>query len=181
MQEENLGKLLNELAEHTTEPVRPTLADDIKQQIPTKLTRHRAGLDTINIIIHLRVNKLAAAAAIIITTILCLNFLGDRDTKGANIYQDSRILVKYILEGESIGRSDILERMSKLYEYLVKQDKEVVYYGGNIDPEDSNAVLMHWKLDDSNYRVIFGDSQTNIVSAEELIKLQARMLQKKTK
>ena len=179
MREEKLKKLLNELAERTAEPVHPGLAEDIKRQIPHSLQRRR-GMNTINIMIDLRISKLAAAAAIIITVILCASFLGGRDSIGDGIYQDSKLLVKYCLGGESASRGDVLAGMSKFYEYLVHQGRDVVYYGDSIDPEDNNAVLMQWKLSDGKYKVIFGDLRAKIVSAEELIKLQARMLQRKT-
>ena len=180
MREEKLGKLLNELAERTAEPVRPGLAEDIKHRIPHRLMPHRGGMDTINIIIDLRVSKLAAAAAIIITMILLASFLGGRDSTGNGIYQDGKLLAKYLLSGIGIGRGDVSAGRSK-YEYLVQQGKDVTYYGDSIDPGDSNAVLMQWKLCDDKYRVIFGDLRAGEVTAEELIKLQARMLQKKVK
>jgi hypothetical protein len=40
---------------------------------------------------------------------------------------------------------------------------------------------MHWRLSDGNYRVVFGDLREETVNAEELIGLQTRMLQEKTK
>ena len=97
MREEKLKELLNELADATVEPVRPGLTEDIKRQIPQRLRPHRGGMDTINIIIDLRINKLAAAAAIIITVALCANFLGGQGPAGEGIYQDSKLLAKYWL------------------------------------------------------------------------------------
>ncbi len=179
MREEKLGKLLNELAEKTAEAVSPELAEDIKHQIPHRLTPHKSGMDTINIMIDLRISKLAAAAVIIITMALWAHFLGSRDLAGGGIYQDSKLLIKYFLWGESTSQADISVSMSNLYEDLVQQGKDVVYYGDSIDPEDSNAVLIQWKLPDGRYSVILGDLSVKTVSAEELIKLQAQMLQKK--
>ena len=182
MKEEKLKKLLNELSDATAEPVHPGLAEEIKGHIPERLVpHHRVGMDTINIIIDLRVSKLAAAAAIIIAMILLAQLLGGRDWRGAGIYQDSKLLAKYLLGSGSTSRSDVLEGMSKFHEHLIQQGKEVVFYEGSIEPEDGNAVLMHWKLSDDNYKVIFGDLREREVSAEELIKLQSRMLQKKAK
>lgn len=169
MEEEKLGKLLSELAERTAEPVRAGLAEDIKQHIPYSLAPHKRGMNTINIIVDLRVGKLAAAAAIIITLILLANFHG--------IHQDSKLLANYLL-GRT-GRSNISAAKTE-YEILVQRGKEVVFYP-NIDPKDSNSVLMHWKLSDGKYRAVFGDLREEEVSADELIKLQARMLQKKRK
>ena len=91
MKEERVEKLLQQLADKTAEPVRPGLSEDIKHHIPHRLIRHRGGMDSINIVIDLRVNKLAAAAAIIITLILCLNFLGDRNLAESGIYADGKI------------------------------------------------------------------------------------------
>jgi len=179
MKEERLEKLLSELADATAEPVHPDLAEDIKHRIPRRLMHHRGGVDTINIMIDLRINKLAAAAAIIITMILCATFLGGRDSTSEGIIQDSRLLVKYFLGGESAGRSDVLAVKSR-YEYLVQKGKDAVYYGDSI-AGDSDAVWMQWKLANGKYRLIFGDLREAEVSADELIKLQARMLQKKTK
>ncbi|MHC4159043.1 MAG: hypothetical protein ACYSSO_08180 [Planctomycetota bacterium] len=180
MKEEKVGKLLNELARATAEPVRPGFAEDIKNQIPPRLTPHRTGLDTVSIIIDLRINKLTAAAAIIITLILCASLLDGRDPAGSGIYQDSKMLVKHLLSGKGLGRSETSLAKSR-YEYLLEKGKEAAYYGDNVYPADSNAVLMQWRLSDGKYRVIFGDLRERTVTAEELVKLQARMLEKKTR
>ncbi len=175
---EKLEKLLNELAEGTAEPVSPGLAENIKHRIPHSLALHRRGVGTVNIIIDLRINRLAAAATIIIMMILLAKFLGGQSMTGDSIYRDSKVLVKHLLAGESAARSDVLVDMSKL---LVQQGKDVVYYGDGVDAEDSNAVLMQWKLDNGNYMVILGDGRAKTISAEELIEIQARMLQRKTR
>jgi hypothetical protein len=78
-------------------------------------------------------------------------------------------------------RSSVLATAKSRYEYLVQTGKDVVYYGDSVDPQDNNAVLIQWKLSDGQYKVIFGDLREKTVSAEELIRLQARMLQKKAK
>jgi len=169
------------LSDATAEQVQPGLAEEIKQQIPERLVPHRRGMDTINIIIDLRISKLAAAAVIIITMILLAHLLGGRDLTSGGIYRDGRLLTRYLLGGGSVDRSDVLVGMSELCEHLVQEGKDVVYYGDSIDPEDGNAVLVHWRLSDGKYKVIFGDLREREVSAEELIKLQSRMLQKKAK
>jgi len=176
MREEKLKKLLNELANATPEPVRPALAQDIKDQIPHRLIHHKGGMDTIRILIDLRINKLTAAAVIIITILLCAYFLGGRDAAGGGIYED----IKYWRSGMGLGKSNALAGRAK-YEDLAQQGKQVCYYGNSIDPKDNEAVLVQWKLDDGRYRVIFADWRTEVVSAEELIKLLSRMLQKKAK
>lgn len=177
MEKENLGNLLNELAERTAQPVRPGLAQDIKQQIPDRLSPHRGRMNTVNIIIDLRISKLTAAAAIIIVMILLASLLGGRDSTDGNIYQESKLFVRYLL---GRGKTDALTIRSR-YEQLVQEGKDVVYYGVDLDRADSNAVLMQWKVEGDRYKVIFADLRIEEVSAEELIKLQARMLQKKGK
>ncbi|MHC4618030.1 MAG: hypothetical protein ACYTEQ_09780 [Planctomycetota bacterium] len=179
MKEEKLDKLLNELAERTAEPVRPELAEEIKEHIPSQVTPHRKGIDTINIMIDLRVSKLAAAAAIILTMFLLANFFGNGNSPGTGLYQDSKLLLRYCFKGKDQHREDILAGISRLREYLVKQGNEVVFYGDTADLADSNSVLMHWRVSKGTYRVIFSDLREVEVSADELVELQARMLQKK--
>ena len=177
MKEEKLKKLLNELAEQTVEPVRPGLAEDIKHHIPRRLSPHRRGMDTINIIIDLRINKLAAAAIIIMAMILLANFFGGRDSPGNGLYQDSKMLVAYLLRDRA-DRSDLSAVRSR-YEHLIQKGEQAVYYGDKADLQDSSAVLLQWKLPDGNYRVITGDLQEKTLSAKQLIELLSRMLQEK--
>jgi hypothetical protein len=180
MNEENLEELLNELADSTSEPAPLYLAEDIKHQIPRQLSPHRGGLGTISIIIDLRISKLAAAAAIIVTMILFANFFGGQNQDGDSIYQSGKMLIKYCLEGSGANRDNILETAKSRYESLARMGKDVVYYGDNLDSRDSNAVLIQWKVSDDEYRVVFGDLREETVSAEELIRLQSRMLQKRS-
>jgi hypothetical protein len=48
----------------------------------------------------------------------------------------------------------------------------VVYYGKTVIPKDADKVLLRWKLDDGQYRVIFGDLIAKTVMAEELAELE---------
>ena len=178
MREEDLKKSLTELAEATSEEVRPGLANDIKGHIPHRLTPNKIGVDTINIMIDLRISKLATAAAIIITMIASASFFGGRDPMGEGVLQNSKLLVKYYLSGAAFAKHISLAGIPELYEDLRQEGRDVVYYGDNIDPTDSNAVLIHWKISEGKYKVVFGDSRTKTVSAEELIAIQAQMLQK---
>jgi hypothetical protein len=182
MNEEKLEKLLNELADATAEPAPSYLAEEIKHQIPQQLSPHRGGLDTVSIIIDLRISKLAAAAVIVLTMVLFANFFGGRSPADGSLYRNGRLLVKYCLGGIEAERSNVLAAKAR-YEYIVQNQKfkDVVYYGDSVDPSDSNAVLIQWKVSDGEYRVVFGDLREETVSAEELIRLQTRMLQKKAK
>lgn len=180
MSEEKLEKLLNELADATAEPAPSYLAEEIKHQIPQQLSPHRGGMGTVNIIIDLRISKLAAAAAIILTMVLFANFFGGRSPADGGLYRNGRLLVKYCLGGIGAERSNVLAAKAR-YEYLAQKFTDVVYYGDNVDPRDSNAVLIQWKVSEDEYRVVFGDLREETVSAEELIRLQGRMLQKKAR
>ncbi|MDH4238948.1 MAG: hypothetical protein OEW48_05255 [Phycisphaerae bacterium] len=176
MNEQKLTKLLNDLADATVEPVRPGLTEDIKRQIPERLSPHKGGTDTIHIVINLRISKLAAAAVIIVTILLCAGLFGGRDWTSDGIVDGVRDSLAWL----GAGRADVLAVRSK-YEDLVRQGRHVVYYGDNIAPGDNSAILMQLKLPDGKYRIVFGDGSTRIVNAEELIELHSRMLLNKTR
>jgi len=55
---------------------------------------------------------------------------------------------------------------------LIQEQKEPVYYGQSVTPDDIGAVLMRWKISDDQYRVIFGDLSAMDVSADELSRLE---------
>jgi hypothetical protein len=173
MSEEKLKELLNELADVTAEPAPPGLGEEIKHQIPHSIMPHRGGSDAIHIVINLKINKLAAAAVIIMTILLCAGLFGGRDWTNDGIIHNIRDSLAWL----GAGRADVSAVRSK-YEDLARQGEHVVYYGDSIDPGDSSAVLMQLKLSDGEYRVVFADGSTTIVNAEELIELLSRMMPK---
>ena len=59
-------------------------------------------------------------------------------------------------------------RLVHFYETLIEDKKDPAYYGQTVGPNDTNKVLLRWKLDDGQYRVIFGDLSIKNVTAEEL-------------
>lgn len=177
MREEKVKELLSELAERTAEPAPPGLAEDIKHQIPATFAARRGGMNTINIIIDLRINKWTAAAVIILTMILLADFFSRRLSPGAGLYQDSKMLVEYLF-GASIGEKD-LSAVKSRYERLIGKGEEAVFYGDKNALGDTHAVLLYWKVSGGKYKVIFGDLREKTVSADVLVKLQAYMLQKK--
>lgn len=181
MAEKNINELLRELAGATTEPVRGDLAEQIKHRIPPRIAHHWSGWHRFHIFIDLRISRLAAAAVIIITTIFLANFLGDGDATYNGIYQDGKLVLKYIRDGKNPGRGEVLAGMAKFQDFLASEGKDVMYYGDKVSSKDKYAILMHWKLPNGRYRVIFGDLRPGTVSSNVLILLQARMLQKKTK
>ena len=177
MEEEQIQRLLTELAPRLTEPVPHDLGEQIKQRIPHRLARHKISWDTVNIIIDLRLSKSVAAAVIVITMILLLNLFGDRNSPMGGILQDGVLLVKYWGKDDKI---DLSTARSK-YEQLRQRGEEVTWYGGSVDPKDKNAVLMHQKLADGQFIVTFTDGHEEEVDSEELIRLMARMLGEKGK
>jgi len=58
------------------------------------------------------------------------------------------------------------------YETLVEGEKNPAYYGQTVGPNDTNKVLLRWKLDEGRYRVIFGDLSIKNVTGEELAELE---------
>jgi len=86
---------------------------------------------------------------------------------------------------EEMDRGQIDERTKKLTETIVKvqsigmfymtliqNKKEPAYYGETVGPEDTDAVLLRWKISDNEYRIIFGDLSVGNVTAEELARLE---------
>lgn len=179
MSEENIEKLLSDLTRATAEPTRQGLCEDIKSRIPHKLTSHK-GKDTINIMIDLRISKLTAAAAIIITLVLCANYWRDKDTSNLGFVQESKLIARYFLSGgQKAVENNEYAGMESFYNELRKQGEDVVYYGNAIKPGDGESILMCTKTPEGKYRVIFGDMKSKTITAEELIKLQSEMLLKK--
>ncbi len=175
MGERNVENLLRQLSDAAAEPVRAELAESIKSRIPDHLGAHRHGLDTINIIIDLRISRLAAAAVILGVMLLFAVLLGGRQPASEGLVSE----LKYSLVAENAGKEQVLASMGKLYEYLARQGKDVTYYGDVVDTDDRDAMLMHWKLPDGSYKVIFGGYRLETVTSEELIRIQARMLRRK--
>jgi len=60
----------------------------------------------------------------------------------------------------------------KISKTLENENKEPVYYGDTVEPGDADKVLLRWNLEDSQYRVIFGDLNARTVTAEELSELE---------
>ena len=60
------------------------------------------------------------------------------------------------------------------YAELAKQDKDPAYHGDTVTADDTDAVLMRWKISDNEYRVILGDLTTVNVTAEQLAELESQ-------
>ena len=176
MKTDEIENILRKMAKATDHRPANDLAENIIQQIPQSLREHRPGRGTINIMINLRINRIAAAAIIIFTLILFLQFFPLLNNGHSNLIQDSRMWVK-AWASKAGSQQKLLEQTSNLYQLLLDKGKEITYYGDSIGPQAEGSILMHWKVDDNNYIVIFGDLSKDEVSAEKLIEIQSKMLQ----
>jgi hypothetical protein len=167
MNNEKIENLLASLADATSQPSDDNLAARVKNAIPEKYGAARR--DGVKIIINLHVSRLAAAAVIFLVIAVCLLILAARGPSGGGLFQDLR----YSFVDATGASRDLL---TSVRDRLVSEGKEVVYYGDRVGAEDSDALLMHWKLDDGSYNVIFGDFRLATVTPEQLIRLQAKML-----
>jgi hypothetical protein len=170
--------LLRAWAEHGIGRARPELGREIRNRIPHRLIPHR--MDSINIIIDLRISRVAAAAAIIAAMLVIGGFLGGRDAVGGRMLADSKLFLEYTLHGESAGKAQILGNLGRFRDGLIAQGREVVYYGNPANRNDPYAIIMHWKLDEDRYGVILNDLSPRTVSAKTLIRLQDHMIQEQS-
>jgi len=71
------------------------------------------------------------------------------------------------------GKISTLKYGAQYYGTLESEGKEPAYYGATVTAADSDKVLVRWKLDDGQYRVIFGDLRIEDVSPGRLAELEA--------
>jgi hypothetical protein len=176
---QRIEDLLKAVARHGIERARPGLAQEIKNRIPRRLIPHRA--DLIGLIAHLRINRFAAAATILLTLLVVGGLLGGREAVGKQMYEDSKLLLQYTLGGRNAGRARILESLMEFRDDMAAQGREVVCYGSQADLDDRCAILMYWKLSEDRYGVVLGDLSTRTISSDILIRLQTYMLEKQVK
>ena len=69
------------------------------------------------------------------------------------------------------------QSLGVFYSMLEQDKKDPMYYGESVGPNNTEAVLMRWKVSDNQYRVVFGDLSTLDVTAEELAELEEPLLQ----
>jgi outer membrane lipoprotein-sorting protein len=72
-----------------------------------------------------------------------------------------------------------VQSLGMFYMALVQDKKEPAYYGDKVTAEFGHAVLMRWKTDEGQYRVIFGDLTAEDVNAERLAELESTPLNTK--
>jgi hypothetical protein len=89
---------------------------------------------------------------------------------------------KLAIEPERIPGEEDMQKMASLqmlfmfYAGLVAENKDPAYNGDRVTAEFPHAVLMRWKAEDGNHRVIFGDLTVGDVTPEELAELEAMPL-----
>ena len=59
---------------------------------------------------------------------------------------------------------------------LVQEKRDPVYYGETVLPGDVDLVLLRWRLDSGEYKVIYGDLHEETVSAERLAELESTIV-----
>jgi hypothetical protein len=170
-----LEELLRSLGEHGIERARPGLGQEIKDRIPARLTPHR--MDTINIIVDLRISRVAAAAVIVLAMLVIGRLVGGGEAVAPRMVEDGKLFLRYTLGGERAYKAEFLGNLSQFRDDLIAQGREVVYYGDKVKLNDPCVVIMHWRLPDGRYGVILGDLTTRTVSARTLITLQDHTLQ----
>ncbi|MCP4709503.1 MAG: SUMF1/EgtB/PvdO family nonheme iron enzyme, partial [Planctomycetes bacterium] len=62
------------------------------------------------------------------------------------------------------------------YAKLLYGANDVAYYGKTVIVGDADQVLLRWRLEDGQYRVIFGDLHTENVDAQRLTELEEKYL-----
>ena len=173
---QKVENLLKKLAGLTEKDPPENLAKDIKKQIPNSINNQKKH-DTINIMIDLRISKLTAAAAIIITMLVFFGIYSDNNS-GSGLYQESKILLNYILGPANKKEHSGYTAWHNYYKQLKKEGKQAYYFGDRIELDDPNAILMYWKDANDQYRVIYGDLRVTTVKQDQLIHLQSEMLRK---
>ena len=90
--------------------------------------------------------------------------------------RDSQMNLDQVAREENTKKAtDVFRQIQSLalfYATLVQDKKEPVYYGETVGPDDTDAVLMRWKISAGRYRVVFGDLATSDVTPEELAELE---------
>ena len=73
---------------------------------------------------------------------------------------------------KAMKMSQSITWIGEFYKILVDNGNDPAYYGQMVGHEDTDAVLMRWKISDNEYRIIFGDLSVGNATAEELSKLE---------
>ena len=161
---QKIEDLLQELGQVGAEPASQGLAERIKRQIPDRLMAPHWGRDTVNIMVHLKVSRVAAVAAIVMALIVFGGLFG-----GISGWYPG---VEDLFSGQARAGSVL----AQLSQEMASNGVEVVYYEQNANSQDPTLILMYWRLPEGDYRVVFTNGRVVRVSAEQLIKLQSNTI-----
>jgi len=76
-------------------------------------------------------------------------------------------------QAEALWRRVIRTKATCLfYDELLRQEKDVAYFGDTVAARNPDAVLMRWKISDGQYRVIFGNLTAKDVPTAQLAELE---------
>ena len=101
---------------------------------------------------------------------------------------DSETAIRFCQKMESAGGDQakmqefMQELMSPLQSLgmfqmqLVQQKKDPAYYGDQVTPDDTDAVLMRWKADSGKYTVVFGDLTVTEMEYNDLLEIEPESL-----
>jgi len=64
-----------------------------------------------------------------------------------------------------------IQGMIMFYMQLSQKDLDPAYYG-NVEPGDTDAVLVRWLTESGDYQVVYGDLSTETLTADELTELE---------
>jgi hypothetical protein len=88
-----------------------------------------------------------------------------------------------LLRNQKISKDELKAKAQDIffatayYEKLVREKKDVAYYGDRITIEDTDKVLIRWKLSKGKYRVILGNLTRKSVTVEKLAELEKVFLE----
>lgn len=68
-----------------------------------------------------------------------------------------------------------IQSLAMFYMTLVQDQKDPAYYGKVVTPGDAQSILLRWKTNDTNYRVIMGDLSVVDMSSEQLQQIESQM------
>ena len=166
-----LEDLLLELGRRTGEAAPAGLGERIKHHIPVRHGSSGWGKDTINIMVHLKISRMAAVAAIILSLIVFGSLFSSKSWLETEWVQDVRSTIR-----DALGTGGAKVDLARMYQDLANSGVEVVYFERNANSVDPTLVLMYWRLPEGDYRVVFSNGRVIRAGPEMLIGLQAQMI-----
>ena len=85
-----------------------------------------------------------------------------------------RLIGKRVLSSEVLPVVHQIRAACEFQGKLAREGREVLYFGDQVPPGDTDRVLLRWKTGKDRYRVLFGDLRADTVDAEELLQLERR-------